>query len=578
MITRFIGRREWGLILIAVVLILLQVWMDVSIPDYMGEITDHIVLGEPDIVLEKGILMLICAFMSLILSFGAGFVLANLSASIGRNMRAQQFDHVQAFSVEDINRFSAASLITRSTNDVSQIQNFIARGLQATIKCPIITIWALSKIFDSSIEWSLVVIVGILILMAVMFITIHLAGKHFRKVQWLTDSVNRSVRENLDGIRVIRAYGAEEYQGTKLSRSNDDLLANNLKANKVMAFGFPVSQSMMNFVSLGIYWIGASLILAISDQSAQFIKYSDMIVFTSYATMVLSAVMMFFGILRILPRALVGYRRIEEVVDTESSIKDGTVTEGSEHGTVKFDNVSFSYPGSDRKVLDDVSFTVKEGSTFAIIGPTGSGKSTIISLIARFYDVGSGSISVDGVDVKQYTQKSLHARLGYVPQTSIIFSGSIAENVNYGDSSEKRTEEDVHRALRIAQAEDFVEKMREKEESYVSQQGKNVSGGQKQRISIARAVCKDPEIYLFDDSFSALDYKTDRQLREALRRETKGSTVIIVAQRIGTIMDADEILVLDEGRVAGLGTHDELMRTCELYRDLAMSQMGGDEE
>ncbi len=576
MITRFFRKWEWELVIIAVILILLQVWMDISIPDYMGEITDHIVLGEKDIVVEKGIMMLICAFMSLILSFGAGFVLANLSASVGRNMRIQQFDHVQAFSVEDINRFSAASLITRSTNDVSQIQNFIARGLQATIKCPIITVWALGKIFNSSIEWSLLVVVGILVLMAVMFLTIHFASKNFRKVQWLTDSVNRSVRENLDGIRVIRAYGAEEFQEAKFTRSNNDLLANNLEANKVMAFGMPISQSMMNFVCLGIYWVGASLILAITDQSAQFMKYSDMIVFSSYATMVLGAVMQFFGILRILPRALVGYRRIVEVVETESSICDGSVIEGAEHGTVKFDNVCFSYPGSGRNVLDKVSFTVEKGSTFAIVGPTGSGKSTLISLITRFYDADSGSVSVDGVDVKDYTQKALHAKLGYVPQTSIIFSGSVVENINYGDGSENRSSEDVRRAMRVAQAEEFIEKMSEKENSHVSQHGKNLSGGQKQRISIARAVCKDPEIYLFDDSFSALDYKTDRQLRDALRKETKGSTVIIVAQRIGTIMDADQILVLDEGRVVGLGTHDELMGSCDIYHDLAVSQLGGD--
>lgn len=576
MITRFIGIREWELVLIAVVLILLQVWMDISIPDYMGEITDHIVLGEKDIVVEKGIMMLVCAFMSLVLSFGAGFVLANLSASIGRNMRLQQFDHVQAFSVKDINRFSAASLITRSTNDVSQIQNFIARGLQAAIKCPIITVWALGKIYHSSIEWSLLVIAGILVLMAVMFITIHFASKNFRKVQWLTDGVNRSVRENLDGIRVIRAYGAEEFQEAKFTRSSNDLLANNLEANKVMAFGMPISQSMMNFVCLGIYWVGASLILAISDQSAQFVKYSDMIVFSSYATMVMGAVMQFFGILRILPRALVGYRRIAEVVETESSIRDGPVTNGSEQGTVKFDDVSFSYPGSDRKVLDGISFSVERGTTFAVVGPTGSGKSTLISLIARFYDADSGSVSVDGVDVRDYTQKALHAKLGYVPQTSIIFSGSVSENVNYGDGSVGRSSEDVRRAMRIAQAEEFVDKMPEKEDSHVSQHGKNLSGGQKQRISIARAVCKDPEIYLFDDSFSALDYKTDSQLRAALRKETGGSTVIIVAQRIGTIMDADKILVLDEGRSVGIGTHDELMRFCGTYRDLAVSQLGDD--
>lgn len=577
MLTDYFNKKDWALLVIAVVLILCQVWMDIEIPDYMGEITDHIVLHEQDVVVEKGIEMVACAILSLVFSLCASFVMANLSASVGRNMRIRQFDRVQSFSVQDINRFSAASLITRSTNDVTQIQNFIARGLQVCIKCPIITVWGITKIYGSSIEWTATVVIGILVLMAVMLLTLHFANKRFRKVQWLTDGVNRSVRENLDGIRVIRAFNAEDYQEKKFEKANDELLENNLAAMRVLAPALPLAQSMMNFVSLAIYWIGASLIEGLSGQSDQFMMYSDMIVFTSYATMVLGAVMQFFGTFRSFPRAMVGYRRVAEVVGTEPSVSDGPVTEGKEKGSVEFRDVSFRYPGSDRDVLSHVSFRIDPGSTFAVIGSTGSGKSTLVELITRFYDVTSGSVLVDGVDVRDYQLRTLHSKLGYVPQNAIIFSGSVTDNVNFGEGSEKRTADDVRRALRIAQAEEFVDSLPEKEQTHISQHGRNLSGGQKQRIAIARAVCRSPEIYLLDDTFSALDYKTDRALRDALKKETAGSTVILVAQRIGTIRDADRILVLDEGRIVGLGTHDELMRTCEVYRDIARSQLSEEE-
>ena len=576
-IARILGRRGICLIAAAVMLILLQVWMDLKIPEYMGDITDQIILNHTDVVMQKGTEMLILAFASLIVSFIAGFVLANLSALAGRNMRLMEFDAVQSLSVDDINRFTAASLITRSTNDVTQVQNFIARGLQAVIKAPIIAVWGLLKISSSSIEWTLVTAAGMAVLLFMMMGTLHFAGIRYRRVQWFTDIVNRNTRENLDGIRVIRAYNAEDHQEERFDGSSKDLLNNNISAIKIMAPSYPLAQAMTNFVTVGIYWIGAGIIMGIAGQEARFLKYSDMIVFTSYATMVLTSVLLMFGVMRMLPRARVSYARIREVIETVPSISDGTVTEGREKGTVEFRDVSFSYPGSGRKVLEDISFRVESGSTVAIIGSTGSGKTTLVDLMLRFHDPDTGSVLVDGVDVKDFVQESLHNRIGYVPQNAIIFSGTVEMNVNYGYGSEDRTTENVRRALAIAQAEDFVAALPEKEQSHISQKGKNISGGQKQRVAIARAVCREPEIYLLDDSFSALDYKTDKALREALRRETQGSTVIIVAQRIGTIRDADEILVLDEGRIVGRGRHHELMQTCQIYRDIARSQLTEEE-
>ena len=573
MISRFMGRTEWLLIAVAISLILCQVWMDLMIPDYMGQITDEIILSHTDVVMQKGTEMLVCALISLIISIFVGFVLANVSARIGRNMRQRQFERVLSFSSEDISRFTAASLITRSTNDVTQIQNFVSRGLQVVIKSPIVIVWALLMISASAIEWTIVTVAGILVLMVVMFVTLHFANIRYRRVQWFTDAVNRNTREDLDGIRVIRAYDAEDYQEAKFRKATGDLLDNNISAMKIMAPGFPVAQAMSNFVTLGIYWVGAGLILGMAGQEAQFLKYSDMIVFTSYATMVMANSMHAFSIVRMIPRANVSYRRICEVVGTEPSMTEGTVTEGTERGTVEFRDVCFSYPGSDRKALEGVSFRVESGKTFAVIGTTGSGKSTLVDLAVRFHDPDSGTVLIDGVDAREYDGDALRGRIGYVPQNAIIFSGSVGMNVNYGDTSSGRGEAEVRRALAVAQAEDFVNSMPEGIDSNISQHGRNLSGGQRQRISIARAVCRDPEIYLLDDTFSALDYKTDRELREALRRETVGSTVIMVAQRIGTIRDADEIMVLDEGKVVGRGTHEELLRDCELYRDLARSQM-----
>ncbi len=561
----------------AVVLIFFQVYLDISIPGYMSRITDAYLLEDHNTVVRYGIDMVVCAFGSLILSVLAGFVVARIAAAVGRNMRKAEFERVQKFSTENIGRFSAASLITRTTNDVTHIQNFVARGLQIIIKAPIMAVWAISKISVTSIEWTAFTVGCLLLLVAVMFTALHFVVPRYKRIQWLTDGVNRSTRENLDGMRVIRAYNAADYQGAKFERANGDLLDNNIGATRIMAPVFPFSQSMMNFITLGIYWIGAGLIAAAQTTVEQKLLFSDMIVFSSYATMVLSAIMMFFGISRMLPRAMVGYRRIAEVADTDTTIADGTVSEGGERGTIEFRDVSFSYPGSGKETLKNVSFKVEAGKTVAVIGPTGSGKSTLVSLINRMYDATRGGVYVDGVDVRDYEIEALRTRMGYVPQSAIIFSGSVRMNVNYGYGSENRTDDDVRRALRIAQAEEFVDALPEGLDSHISQHGRNLSGGQKQRISIARAVCRSPEFYLLDDTFSALDYKTDRDLRAALREETAGSTVLIIAQRIGTIRDADEIIVLDEGRVVGRGTHGELMENCPLYAEIARSQLTQEE-
>ena len=571
------GRREWALVILSVTLLICQVFMDLAIPDYMSKITDAYLLEDHDTVIQYGIEMVICAFLSLALSLAVGFIIANFAATLGMKIRAAQFDRVQGFSAEDLNRFSIASLITRSTNDVTQIQNFVARGLQVVIKSPILAIWAVSKIYGSSMEWTMVVVGALLALVIVMTVSLHLAIPKFMNIQWLTDAVNRSTRENLDGMRVIRAYDAEEFQEAKFKVSNDNLLDNNIKAVKYMAFTWPFAQAAMNFVTLGIYWAGAAIIFNVPTTVEQKLLFSDMIVFTSYATMVLSSVMVFIGIFRMLPRALVSMRRVREVIRTEPTIIDGTETEGTERGTVEFRDVSFAYPGSGRTALEGISFRVEKGSTFAIIGTTGSGKTTVVNLIERFYDATSGQVLVDGRDVREYDMAALRRKLGYVPQSAIIFSGSVEMNVNYGHGAESRTQEDIRRALRVAQAETFVEALPEGTQSHISQHGRNISGGQKQRVSIARAVCRDPEIYLLDDTFSALDYKTDRELRRALREETAGSTVLIVAQRIGTIMDADEILVLDNGREVGRGKHRDLLRNCPEYYEIARSQLTEEE-
>ena len=578
MILKYFRKRDWALTAALVVFIICQVYLDLEIPGYMNDITYAIQTGSgTDVVKEYGTDMVLCAFLSLGFSVAAGFCATNIAASLGRTLRERQFDSVQEFSMQDMDRFSAASLITRSTNDVYHLMVFTARGLQIVIKSPILATWALLKISGKNWEWTAATAAAVVVLVAVVAVTMWYTVPRFKKIQWLTDGINRATRENLDGIRVIRAYNAEEYQQKKFDKANDDLLENNVANAHAMAPMHPITSSLNNFLTLAIYWIGAGLIAAAGSTGDKMVLFSDMIVFSSYAMQVVSAFMLMIGIIRGLPRAMVAAGRVEEVIEAEPSIKDGGfdgVTDAE--GEVEFRDVSFSYPDAEGPAIEKVSFKVGKGQTLAIIGPTGSGKSTLVNLIPRFYDATGGQVLVDGIDVREYDQKALRRRIGYVPQSAVIFSGSVEYNVNYGDTSADRTEDDVRKALEIAQGIDFVEKMEGGMDGHVSQYGRNVSGGQKQRICIARAVCKRPEILIFDDTFSALDFKTDLALRESLKRETAGTTNIIVAQRIGTIMDADRIIVLDKGKVVGDGTHDRLMKECGIYRDIAMSQMTGE--
>ena len=578
MILKYFRKRDWALTAALVVFIICQVYLDLEIPGYMNDITYAIQTGSgTDVVKECGTDMVLCAFLSLGFSVAAGFCATNIAASLGRTLRERQFDRVQEFSMQDMDRFSAASLITRSTNDVYHLMVFTARGLQIVIKSPILATWALLKISGKNWEWTAATAAAVVVLVAVVAVTMWYTVPRFKKIQWLTDGINRATRENLDGIRVIRAYNAEEYQQKKFDKANDDLLENNVANAHAMAPMHPITSSLNNFLTLAIYWIGAGLIAAAGSTGDKMVLFSDMIVFSSYAMQVVSAFMLMIGIIRGLPRAMVAAGRVEEVIEAEPSIKDGGfdgVTDAE--GEVEFRDVSFSYPDAEGPAIEKVSFKVGKGQTLAIIGPTGSGKSTLVNLIPRFYDATGGQVLVDGIDVREYDQKALRRRIGYVPQSAVIFSGSVEYNVNYGDTSADRTEDDVRKALEIAQGIDFVEKMEGGMDGHVSQYGRNVSGGQKQRICIARAVCKRPEILIFDDTFSALDFKTDLALRESLKRETAGTTNIIVAQRIGTIMDADRIIVLDKGKVVGDGTHDRLMKECGIYRDIAMSQMTGE--
>ena len=574
MILKYLGRRDWIWVVACVAFIVCQVYFDLRIPEYMSEITDHIQMGMgSDIVARDGLAMVVCSLLSLAASLCAGAMSARTAACLSRNLRRLEFERVQSFSKQDINSFSAASLITRSTNDVYHIQEFTARGLQISVKAPIMAVWALSKINAGAFEWTAVTAIALIVLVMVIILLVKLNFPFMKRIQWLMDGVNRSTRENLEGLRVIRAYNAEGYQQEKFDRANEDLLKNNLTAVRIMAPLHPISSSLMNFLTLAIYWIGAGIIVSTSSQAEQMTLFSDMIVFTTYATQVVMSVMMLTGIFRGLPRAMVSASRIEEVIEHEPAIRDGPgVGDTEQKGTVEFRDVAFSYR-DDREVVSDISFKVEAGQTFAIIGPTGSGKTSLVNLIPRMYEATSGSVMVDGHDVKEYGLRELRSRIGYVPQSAVIFSGSVKENVNYGEGANDRSEDDIRRALDIAQASSFVDSMSEGMDSFISQHGRNVSGGQKQRISIARAVCREPEIYIFDDTFSALDYRTDRDLRAALKRETSGHTTIIVAQRIGTIMDADRIIVLENGRIVGDGDHASLMNDCPLYREIAESQL-----
>ena len=581
MILKYLRAREWGAIAICVVLIAFMVYLELEIPGYMSTITTEIVSPDTDmdVVYIDGGMMLLCAFGSLVVSIVVGGLAAWIATSFSRRLRDLEYARVQSFSLEEMNRFSTSSLITRSTNDITQIQMTTAMGLMVMIRAPIMAVWAIMKILDKNWEWTVATAVAVVAIISVISVIMMYAIPRFKRIQGLTDNVNRVTRENLAGIRVVRAYNAEGYQETKSEKANAELTDTNLSANRAMAVMFPTMMLVMNGLALSIYWIGALLIDAASLPMDKMVLFSDMIVFSSYAMQIVMSFIMLVMIFMILPRAMVASKRIQEVINTEPSVRDGPGSAGDvpREGSVEFRNVSFRYPGTSGNVLHDISFTASKGETVAFIGATGSGKTSVVNLIPRFYDASEGQVLVDGVDVRDYRLQDLRDRIGYVPQKAFMFKGTVDSNVRYGDGSEDVTEEQVRRAVRIAQATEFVEAKEGQYQSEVAQGGTNLSGGQKQRLSIARAVCRDPEIYIFDDSFSALDYKTDRTLRETLRNEIAGATTLIVAQRIGTIMDADRIVVIDDGAVVGVGRHEELLRTCPVYLDIARSQFSDEE-
>ena len=574
-------KKEWILAAVSIVFIVLQVWLELTMPDYMSEITRLVQTegSKMSEILTSGGMMLLCALGSLLASVATAVCAAKIAVNFSGAVRSKLFSKVQSFSMEEIGRFSTASLITRSTNDVTQVQMLIVMGLQMIIKSPIMAVWAICKIAGKQWQWTITTAAAVVILLSIVCICMAITTPKFKKMQKLTDDINRVTRENLSGLSVVRAYNAEAYQENKFDKANDALTQNQLSAQRTMAFMMPSIQLIMNGLTLAVYWIGAILIneAMMPDKISLF---SDMVVFSQYAVQVVMSFMMLVMIFMMLPRASVSAKRINEVLDTEPTIIDGSETEGkSGHvGEVEFRNVSFRYPDADGYVLQNISFSAKKGETVAVIGSTGCGKSTVINLIPRFYDVTEGEVLVDGVNVRDYSQRSLRNKISYISQKATLFTGTVRSNIVYGDNGRKPADDDaVRSAVSTAQAAEFVDKLADGYDGYVAQGGSNLSGGQKQRISIARAIARDPEIFIFDDSFSALDYKTDRALRKALDSECGDATRIIVAQRIGTIRDADRIIVLDEGKIVGMGRHDELMKNCEVYQQIALSQLSKEE-
>ena len=573
--------KEWLLLSISVVFIVLQVWLDLRLPDYMSDITRLVQTqgSEMSEILTAGGWMLLCALGSLIASVIVAALAAKIASNFSATLRSKLYDKVQDFSMEEINNFSTASLITRSTNDVTQVQTFIVIGLQLLIKAPILAVWAVLKITGKNWELSLTTGIAVLILLIIVGICIAIALPRFAKLQKLTDNLNRIARENLSGISVTRAYNAERYQEDKFEEANSELTSVNLVANRVMATLLPSISFIMSGLTLAIYWVGAVLIQN-ADITSRMGLFSDVVVFSSYAMQVVMAFMMLVIVFILMPRASVAAKRINEVLDAEIKIKNGTTSQEivSAVGEIEFKNVSFKYPDADDYVIKDISFKVNRGETVAFIGATGSGKSTLINLIPRFYDATEGEVLVNGMNVKEYDQKHLRNKLGYVPQKVTLFEGSIESNIAFGDNGRSKiSKDDVVYGIYGDQATEFVERLDGQYEAHVSQGGNNFSGGQKQRLSIARAISRNPEVLIFDDSFSALDYKTDSKLRKFLKHESVGTTTIVVAQRISSIKEADKIIVLDNGLIVGMGKHDDLMKECNVYQEIAYSQLSKEE-
>ena len=621
-ICKYLSKAEWFQLFVGLLFIVAGVWLQLKLPDYMADITRLVETPNSEMhdVWVAGGKMLAVALGAMLTTVAVGFITARVSASFTQRLRSMQFRRVESFGPEELNRFSTASLITRSTNDVNQIQMFLTMGLLMLVQSPIMAVWAIAKIAGKGVEWTAATGVSLVLVMGAVAIIMAMVMPKFRSMQALTDNINRVARENLTGLRVVRAYNAEDYQQGKFDKANRDLTETQLFTNRAMSVMMPLMNTVMNGLTLAVYWIGAYLIDA-AGLMDKLTLFSNMVVFSSYAIQVIMSFLMMSMVFVLWPRADVSAKRILEVLDTEPHVTDGTRTEGARnadgtpvHGRVEFRDVSFTYPDAREPMLEHVSFTAQPGQTVAFIGSTGSGKTTLVNLVPRFYDATDGQVLVDGVDVKDYTLQSLRDKIGYVPQQSVMFKGTVASNVAFGDKSQagvlpagesmadveiadtstpqgrarekallaesehgttlsEAQMEDVRQAVAVAKADEFVTRMDGTYEAPIAQGGTNVSGGQKQRLSIARAVWRHPEILVFDDSFSALDFRTDHDVREALAREAGDATKLIVAQRIGTIMDADRIIVLDQGRVVGQGTHKELLRDCEVYRQIAESQL-----
>ena len=574
-------KKDYSLMFICFILIFGQVWLELKMPDYMSEITILVQTegSKMSDILYNGGFMLLCAFGSLISAVIVSYFVSYIASIFSLRTRKKIFDKVEQLGMWEVKNFSTSSLITRTTNDITQMEMLIGLGLQLIIKAPITAIWAITKILNKSWEWSSLTALAVVILLSVISVLMIIVVPKFKIVQKLTDKLNDVTRENLNGIRVVRAFNAEKYQEEKFDKVNTSLTNQQLFNQRAFAIMSPVMYLVLYFLTLSIYFVGANLINN-ALMADKLVIFGDMIVFSSYAMQVIMSFLMLALIFMILPRAGVSAKRINEVLDTELTIKDGIIDKNTtdEIGTVEFKNVFFKYPDAEEYLLEDISFKVEKGETVAFIGSTGSGKSTLINLIPRFYDATKGKVLVDGVDVNDYKEEFLYNKLGYVSQKAVIFNGSVNYNVSYGDNGKKEVSDKIIKeAIKVAQAKEFVEKMDNKYETHISSGGTNISGGQKQRLSIARAIARNPEIYIFDDSFSALDYKTDSRLRKELKTYTKDATTLIVAQRIGTIMNADKIIVLDNGKCVGQGTHKELLKTCEVYKEIALSQLSKEE-
>ena len=576
-----LNKKEKILLAVSIVLIVAEVWLELKLPDFMSRITILVQTEGSSMseILKEGGFMLLCALGGLITNLGKGYSAAYIGGSFEKNLRRKVYLKVNSFSLEEIKKFTTSSLITRSTNDITQIKMLLTLAVQMLAKAPIMAVMAVLKILNKQFTFSMITLAGVAVIIIANFIVTVIAIPKFKKIQTLTDNLNSITRENLTGLKVIRAYNAYDYSLTKFDEANKNLTGTLLFVQKVLAIIGPIMSSIMQFLSLGIYWVGAYLIVHASMMDKLNI-FSDMVVFSSYAVQVIMSFMVLIMVFIMYPRAAVSIKRINEILDTDVKIKDGSISSDKNDikGEIEFKNVSFKYPDSNDYILEDISFKVNKGETLAIIGGTGSGKTTLINLIPRLYDATLGEVLVDGENVKQMKLDYLYNKLGYISQKAILFKGSINENVSFGLSKNgKATEKDIKEAIDLAQASEFVLKMPDKYESEISQSGTNISGGQKQRISIARALARHPEIIIFDDSFSALDYKTDYLLRKELNNKLKGVTKIIVAQRIGTIKDADKIIVLDDGKCVGIGTHKELLKNSEVYREIALTQLSKEE-